>query len=171
MCEKPSRSSATERRIVTNGLSVSAQSPINPLSMTLPSGPAESLPSATAWTGVVESETADCQTPASTFGLCSSGSQNMTQQQNPTSGQEQEASAPKQTYWLEEKRTQDWLETTVYKQDLKRAHYWAGRDTAFSDWTPRHKPLIEGLFSAELAQGLTIGDAARLLRAKREESR
>lgn len=76
-----------------------------------------------------------------------------------------------QTYWLEEKRTQDWLETTVYKQDLRRAHYWAGRDTAFSDWAPRYKPLIEGLFSAELEQGLTIGDAARLLRAKREANR
>lgn len=76
-----------------------------------------------------------------------------------------------QTYWLEEKRTQDWLETTVYKQDLKRAHYWAGRDTAHSDWAPRHKPLIEGLFCAELEQGLTIADAARLLRAKREETR
>lgn len=94
----------------------------------------------------------DCQTPASTSGQSSDGSKT-------------------QTYWLEERRTQDWLETTVYKQDLRRAHYWAGRDTAFSDWTPRYKPLIEGLFSAELAQGLTIADAARLLRAKREETR
>lgn len=95
----------------------------------------------------------------------------MTQQQIPTSDHEQEASAPKQTYWLEERRTQDWLEATVYKQDLKRAHYWAGRDTAFSDWTPRYKPLIEGLFCAELEQGLTIGDAARLLRQAREAER
>lgn len=170
MCA-PSKSSATERRILTNGLSVSAQSPINPSGTTLHSGPGEVSPSVTASTGHVENETGDLATPASTFGQSSSGYQNMTQQQNPTSGQEQEESAPKQTYWLEERRTQDWLEATVYKQDLKRAHYWAGRDTAFSDWTPRHKPLIEGLFSAELEQGLTIADAARLLRAKRGAGR
>lgn len=76
-------------------------------------------------------------------------------------------------YWLQEKRNNKtgFTETTVYKQG--RIRMFEGSDNPHADWWPsRAKPAyLETLFSADLPADLTIGDAARLLRMKKEETK
>lgn len=73
-------------------------------------------------------------------------------------------------YWLQEQRNaQGWIETTVYRHDDLRGR-WRGHDRPYSEWWPHIKPIPDGLFSAELEEGLTIAEAARQLRMAREES-
>lgn len=137
-----------------NGLSAAAQSPLQASPTTSASGPEEKSLSVTVSTGNAESETEGCLTPANTSAQSSDGSKK-----------------PMTTYWLQEKpNPQGWMETTVYRHDDLRGR-WRGHERPFAEWWPHPKPLPDGLFSAELEEGLTISEAARQLRMKREEAK
>ena len=61
------------------------------------------------------------------------------------------------------------VQTTIYRQG--EVSLWRGNDKPFAEWLPAYLPQwhLDQLFSTDLPEGLTIADAARLLRMKRED--
>lgn len=151
MCLK---SPATAKRTLMNGLSVSAQSPLQPSPMMSASGQDEKSLSVTALTGSAGNETEGSMTPASTSEQSSNGSQK-----------------PLMKYWIRETpdNKRGFTMTTVYRVNpSKKTNIERCNDRPFAEWWGCHDSEVYGLFSAELEPGLTVGDAARLLRMKRE---
>lgn len=74
-------------------------------------------------------------------------------------------------YWLEVKPDlkRGFTLTTVYRQ-LANGTYQEGNDRAYASWKGSYRFRTEGLFSADLPEGLTIADAASALRKAKEEA-
>jgi len=73
-------------------------------------------------------------------------------------------------YWLGVKhdRARGFILTTVYRQ-LPNGTYQEGNDRPFASWKGSYRFRTEGLFSADLPEGLTIADAASALRKAQED--